>query len=217
MLTVDQMTYGRAENRLHEVTFTVPDGAMAVLTGPSDAGPSLLLATVAGHSPVHAGTISICGHDTTGWPAMRTARYVAYAPRRHRVWPNLTVADHLHLAWPLTRARRTTRDQALALFPALAERMRQQAAGLSDLEARMLGLAVALLRNKPLLLLDEPCLGLPPAAARALTDHLQELKKARTAVVAVDSTGTLQRPDLILTVQGSTMTTQPPALAKAGR
>jgi branched-chain amino acid transport system ATP-binding protein len=218
VLTLDQVTCGQTTVRLRQVmTFTVPDGAMAVLNGPAGAGKSLLLATIAGYATIHSGSITIAGNDTTSWQAVRRSQYVAYAPQRHRVWPALTVADHLHLAWPLRRAPRTTRDQVLDLFPALADRLRQQAETLSAGEARMLCLAVTLLRNKPLLLLDEPCHALPPAFSRALAGHLDELKNSGTTVLAVDSSGTLGRPDLILTVQDATITAQTPVMVKARR
>ncbi|MCP2323565.1 branched-chain amino acid transport system ATP-binding protein [Hamadaea flava] len=217
MLTLDQVTFGHTTKQLRQVTFTLPDGTMALLNGPAGAGKSLLLSTIAGHTTVDAGTITIAGRDVTSWQTVRRTQFVAYAPQRHRVWPTMTVADHLHLAWPMSRARRTTRAHVLDLFPPLADRLRQPAELLSTTEARMLTLAVTLLRNKRLLLLDEPCHGLPHDIGQRLAGHLLRLKDLGTTILTVDSTCTLDRPTVVLTADSQTITIGEPATVRARR
>ncbi|MEV0269900.1 ATP-binding cassette domain-containing protein [Hamadaea sp. NPDC050747] len=217
MLTVDHLTCGRASIRLESVCFTIAEHSIALLHEPAGTGRSLLLAAIAGHARTEQGRITVAGHDITDWPVVRRSRYLAYAPARPRVWPTMTVADQLQLAWPMRRARRTTRDQVLDLFPTLSDQLRQPAEVLDERDARMLGLAVTLLRNKPLLLLDEPCHGLPPATGRALADYLHELKQRGTTIVAVDSTGTLGRPDFLLTAEDTAVTVHRPAAVRACR
>lgn len=216
MLTLDAVACGRGGRRLEQVSLTVAAHTITTVNGPADSA-TLLLATIAGHTCADTGTITIAGTDITGWPPVRRSRYLAYAPPRPRVWPTMTVADQLQLAWPLRRARRTTREQVLELFPALAGHMRQPAETLQACDVRMLSVAVTLLRDKPLLLLDEPFHGLPPTIARALDDHLHQLTQRDTTIVTADSTGTLTRPDLILTAGDSAVSVHTAATAQARR
>ncbi|MEV6968861.1 ATP-binding cassette domain-containing protein [Hamadaea sp. NPDC051192] len=217
MLNLDQVTYGHSPAQLRQVTFTLPSGVIAQLDGPTGSGKSTLLRAIARHTDVHKGTITIAGHDTTGWKTIRVAQYVAYAPQRHRVWPTMTVADHLHLAWPMRRARRTTRDQVLDMFPPLAARLRQPAELLPADQIHMLCLAVTLLRSKPLLLLDEPFRALPPAIGLSVADHLRELTRVGTTILVVDSARTLDRPEMTLTIDSGTLAAHVPAAAKVRR
>ena len=172
---------------LHELTLTAGTG-IDVITGHNGAGKTTLLHTIAGLLRPAAGTITCDGTDLTGRPAHQVARTgVGLLLQGQRVWPDLTVADHLHLARPHRRATPgpawTTAD-VLELFPVLGDRRRQRAGSLSGGERQMLALARALLARPRLLLLDEPTEGLAPHTATTVTDAIRELPGRGVAVLA---------------------------------
>jgi branched-chain amino acid transport system ATP-binding protein len=103
-------------------------------------------------------------------------------PERDKVFPALTVADHLRLA-----SRRRDASREACAFPAL-DRLRQAKAGLlSGGERQMLALEVAWRNNPRLLLVDEASLGLAPIAVKNLMEQLRVVARERgTALIAVE-------------------------------
>ena len=89
-----------------------------------------------------------------------TQRGVGYVPQGRRVWPSLTVDEHLRLVG--AGQRRWTVERIYQTFPRLAERKANGGAQLSGGEQQMLAIGRALLRNPTLLVMDEPTEGLAP-------------------------------------------------------
>jgi branched-chain amino acid transport system ATP-binding protein len=106
------------------------------------------------------------------------------------VFPGLTVEEHLRLAGWLYRGDRRrwaeARDQALELFPHLAERLDQPAANLSGGEQQMLALAQTLMGRPRLLLVDELSLGLAPTVVGHLLGVLRDIHASGITVVVVE-------------------------------
>lgn len=214
LLTVEGLACGRPTPVLQDVTFTIAAGQAYQLTGLTCSGKSTLLNALAGLGK-RTGDMTIAGHHCTRWPAWRLARHVAYAPQGRRVWANLSVADHLNLSRAQPGHHPLIRADIVDLFPVLAARLRQRADTLSGGEARMLCLARALGRGRPLLLLDEPAEGLTSAIAERLGQTLARLKEHGTAIIFVDSTGRLHRlADNILTAAHGTVVPTPQTPAR---
>ena len=165
---------------LFEVDVHVAPGEIVAVLGHNGAGKSTLLKALFGLIAPTAGRVELGGTDVTAAPAhRRVADGIAYSPQQDFVFRDLTVGANLELA-RFSAARRDdapTGSQAdpLALFPVLAERTSQLAGTLSGGQQRMLSIAIALLTEPSLILLDEPSLGIAPRLVRETMDVLRGL------------------------------------------
>ncbi len=164
--------YGRA-HALQEVSLSLDRGVTAVV-GRNGMGKTTLCNAITGLVPA-SGSVRLSGEEILGLPPNAiTGRGVGYVPQGRRVWPSLTVDEHLRLAardrsgaWTVARVYQT--------FPRLAERKGHGGAELSGGEQQMLAIARALLFNPILLVMDEPTEGLAPVIVRQVVDMLKHL------------------------------------------
>jgi branched-chain amino acid transport system ATP-binding protein len=160
------------------------DGALAVL-GRNGVGKSTLVATIAGHTTLHRGTLRFDGRPLNGVPPHRRARGgIGFVPQEREIFPSLTVEENLVVA---DRGKRWTLERVYDLFPALAERRRNGGAQLSGGEQQMLSIGRALMGDPLLLLMDEPLEGLAPVIVDQLFAAMRRLKEeAGLAILLVE-------------------------------
>ena len=159
---------------LQGVDLTLDDGVHAVV-GRNGMGKTTLCNAVMGLLPVRRGSIRFEGGDVTGLaPYQIAARGIAYTPQGRRLWPSLTVDEHLRLAAGRGGGSWTA-ERVYDVFPRLAERRRNGGGQLSGGEQQMLAIARALLQDPRLLVLDEPTEGLAPLIVAQLEALLSAL------------------------------------------
>ena len=151
--------YGES-HALQGVDLVLEDGVHAVV-GRNGMGKTTLCNAIMGLLPLRHGSIRFEGEEIAGLaPYQVAARGVAYTPQGRRLWPSLTVDEHLRLAdrgggaW--------TVERIYDAFPRLADRRRHGGGQLSGGEQQMLAISRALLQDPRLLVLDEPTEGLAP-------------------------------------------------------
>src|SRR5688500_49810 len=119
------------------------------------------------------GSIKLSGEEILGLaPNVITEKGIGYVPQGRRVWPSLTVDEHLRLS---VRKGPWTVERVYQTFPRLAERGRNGGAELSGGEQQMLAIARALLFNPILLVMDEPTEGLAPVIVQQVAGMLKHL------------------------------------------
>src|SRR5262249_32648587 len=106
-------------------------------------------------------------------PNVITDKGIGYVPQGRRVWPSLSVDEHLRLA--AKRKGAWTVERVYQVFPRLSERKRNGGAELSGGEQQMLAIARALLLNPKLLVMDEPTEGLAPVIVVQVAAMLKSL------------------------------------------
>ena len=120
-----------------------------------------------------AGSIKLDGEEILGLPANAiTEKGIGYVPQGRRVWPSLSVDEHLTL---VVRRGPWTVERIYKTFPRLAERKRNGGAELSGGEQQMLAISRALLFNPKLLVMDEPTEGLAPVIVQQVSAMLKAL------------------------------------------
>lgn len=158
----------------------VAAGECVAVIGPSGAGKSTLLALVAGFEQAVAGRILVAGRDVTRDPP--AARPVTSLFQEHNLFAHLTAAENVGLGIDpglrLDAADRTRVDEALA-HVGLSGFEGRKPGQLSGGERQRVALARSLVRNRPLLLLDEPFAALGPAQRREMLDLVNALARDR--------------------------------------
>jgi branched-chain amino acid transport system ATP-binding protein len=189
LLEVSDLAAGYGDHDiLRGLSLHVGAGELVAVIGPNGAGKSTLLKALAGLVRPRAGRIALRGADITGAGTEHIVRSgLCYVPQEANVFPSLSVWENLTIgAWTAPRALSDRARAALELFPALAGRRRARAGILSGGERQMLAMAMALMVDPLLLLLDEPSAGLAPALQRLVFDRVREINARGLGILLVE-------------------------------
>ena len=175
LLVVDDLHihYGVA-HALQGVSIRLDRGVLGIV-GRNGMGKTTLCNAIMGLVPASRGSVKLAGEELIGLsPNQIVQRGVGYVPQGRRIWPSLSVDEHLRLvskgskgAWTVERIYET--------FPRLAERRRNGGAQLSGGEQQMLAISRSLLANPRLLVMDEPTEGLAPVIVEQVEAMLRRL------------------------------------------
>jgi len=174
MLKADiKIRYGALEI---DSSFSVPEGTGAALMGPSGAGKSSILSVVAGFYQAAHSDISFCGQRLDGLePAQRplTILFQNHNLFAHlSVWKNIAIGLDPHLKLSPAQAQQV--EEAM-LSMGLANMHKRLPSTLSGGQQQRVALARCLVRDKPLLLLDEPFSGLDEARQQDMRELIKQL------------------------------------------
>ncbi len=195
MLTIANLhaAYGKVDV-LHGISLDVPKGKVVTLIGSNGAGKTTTMRAISGMIKPKSGSVTLAGRDVTGLPSHKIARAgLAHSPEGRRVFASMSVTDNLLLgAFPrFTRARprgdiKADLEQAMELFPRLAERRNQLAGTLSGGEQQMLAMARAVMLKPEVILLDEPSMGLAPILVEEVFRIIARLKEQGVTMLLVE-------------------------------
>jgi branched-chain amino acid transport system ATP-binding protein len=181
---------------LDSVSLDIEQGAIVAIVGANGAGKTTLIRALAGMLPQARGRVVFNGADISRWPSHRVCDLgLGQVAEGRQVFPTLSVAENLDIGAmvPRARARRAgNRERVLAMFPKLAERLRQPAGTLSGGEQQMLAIARALMMEPRLLVLDEPSFGLAPRIVEDIFAIVERIRKEeKVSVLLVEQNASL--------------------------
>jgi ABC-2 type transport system ATP-binding protein len=186
-ILIDALTLAYGEHVvLDRLSLTVPAGSITALLGGNGAGKSTTLSALLGFARAQSGTIRVCGiHPATN--PDETRRRVAYLPENVALYEHLSAVENADYLLALSGQRQKPDAIAEALSAAgLQERAwNQRLGGFSKGMRQKVAIAVALLREVPVLLLDEPTSGLDPRATADFNALLVAVRARGTAVLMV--------------------------------
>lgn len=189
-LDVSNLTAGYVPGMpiIHGIDVTVAQGEIVSVIGPNGAGKSTLIKAIAGLIRVENGSVRMRETDITRVRPDRLAQYgIAYVPQTANIFHTLSVEQNLVLAAKRLRDRRAERcEEMLTVFPLLREKHRQRASGLSGGQRQFLAMAMALVAEPRLLLMDEPSAGLAPRAAKETLLLLRSIAAKDVGVLLVE-------------------------------
>jgi branched-chain amino acid transport system ATP-binding protein len=184
----DLHAYYASSHVLQGVTFSIGQECVAIL-GRNGMGKTTLLRAILGLSPPRRhGRILFEQEDISATPPHMIAQHgLAYVPQGRRLFPSLSVHEHLTIAYRKTGGRGDWTPEAIYdLFPELAKRRRVSGTRLSGGEQQMLAIGRALVTNPKLVMMDEPSEGLAPIVVQRVLAACRQLVEAGIAVLLVE-------------------------------
>ncbi|MBL7493815.1 MFS transporter [Frankia sp. AgB1.9] len=183
-------SYGHVQV-LFGVAFEVRRGETLALLGTNGAGKSTILKVIAGLGTPSRGVVRMNGRTMTYVSPEQRGRYgIHLLPGGKGVFASMSIRDNLEMAAFRMRNDVADRDRRFAyvldLFPDLAARQNQRAGSLSGGQQQMLALAMVLLQDPEVLLIDELSLGLAPVVVQDLLAIVERLKRDGMTIIIVE-------------------------------
>ena len=169
-----------------DVTFSVRQGEIVGFLGPNGAGKTTTMRVLTGFLPPSAGTARIAGHDVVA-QSRRARASLGYLPESAALYPEMRVREYLAYR---ARLEGVSGGQVSARVDAAVERcLLQEVAGrkvenLSKGFRQRTALAGALVHEPPVLILDEPTVGLDPAQIIRIREMIRELGRERAVLLS---------------------------------
>ena len=181
--------YGKKQV-LHGLSLSVAKGEIVGLIGHNGAGKSTTLKATFGLIRPSAGEVVYEGrvmtHDS---PGAKLDAGIYHIPQENFLFNDLGVKDNLEMSYFTAKDKSrfgTQLDEIYRIFPVFKDRQTQLAGTLSGGERRMLGIAMGLMREPSLILVDEPSSGLSPVAFKNVIQIIKEINNRGTAVFLVE-------------------------------
>lgn len=162
-----------------QISFNIESGATFGLIGPNGAGKSTTIKMLTTLLPITSGTALICGYDVTQDP-QQVRQIIGYVPQLLSADGELTGYENLLLSaklYGLFYKQREKRIQSVLEFMGLLDVANRLVKEYSGGMIRRLEIAQAFIHEPKVLFLDEPTVGLDPAARKMLWQHIQELRE----------------------------------------
>jgi branched-chain amino acid transport system ATP-binding protein/neutral amino acid transport system ATP-binding protein len=190
VLTVEGLVagYSAADEVLKGVDFRLDAGEIVAVIGPNGAGKSTLLKAIAGLVRPSRGGIRLEDQSIAGRPPREIARLgLTFVPQEQNIFPTMSVRENLEMGGYVDAAgTRRKIGAVLDRFPVLGRKRRHAARTLSGGERQILAMAMALMVDPRVLLLDEPSAGLAPMAAEALFEEIRGINREGVAIAIVE-------------------------------
>jgi ABC-2 type transport system ATP-binding protein len=181
IIEVEQLTkdYGSVR-ALKGISFSVNSGGVVGLLGPNGAGKTTLVETIEGLRSPTSGRVSVLGLDPTR-QASELKERIGVQLQATALPLELTPIETLRMYGSFFR-RSLAPAQVLAIV-GLADQARQRNSGLSGGQRQKLAIALALVNDPELVILDEPTAGLDPVARREIHARIADMRTSRRTVL----------------------------------
>ena len=176
---------GRGETVLNDVTLAIPSGGIFGLLGPNGAGKTTLISILAGQLRGATGRVSVGGEPLEGL-RRRLPYCLGLVPQEYAFYSMLSCLENLRFfggVQGLGGARLRERIEAVTAFARIESVLKRRAGQLSGGLKRRLNLAIGLLTEPEILLLDEPTVGVDPQSRAFLLDSIRSLAGADRIIV----------------------------------
>ena len=205
--------YGAERGRvLRRVDLRVEPGERVALLGPNGSGKSTTLALLAGLYTPRSGSVTLDGRPVGELPRAWLRRQVAVVLQDTFLFAG-TIADNIHYARPEASREEVERAARAALVTefsdalpdGLATVLSDHGRGLSGGQRQRVGIARALLKGAPVVLLDEPTTGLDGEAEDLVVSALDRLMAGRTVVMTTHRPGLLRLASRVVELGDGTL------------
>lgn len=168
------------------LSFTVEKGQIYGFLGPNGAGKSTTMNIMTGYIGATEGEVMIDGHDILK-DAEAAKRSIGYLPEIPPVYPDMTVLEYLKFSAELKGIKREAQDaqiQKVMEMTRVTEVSERLIKNLSKGYRQRVGLAHAIMGFPPIIILDEPTVGLDPKQIIEIRELIKELSKEHTVILS---------------------------------
>lgn len=187
MIHVENLTKRyAAKNAIEGVSFEVQTGEILGFLGPNGAGKTTTMRIITGYMPASAGSVQVDGYDVFDNP-LDVRRRIGYLPENPPLYPEMTVTGYLRFVAKIKGVPKERLDSEVSrvMDRANVTDVRDRIiAKLSKGYKQRVGLAQALINDPPVLILDEPTIGLDPKQIHEVRELIKELAGNHTVVLS---------------------------------
>jgi subfamily B ATP-binding cassette protein MsbA len=209
-LELDHVTFGYEADVhiLKDVSLRIEPGQVAAIVGPSGMGKSTIAGLVPRFFDPIAGAVKIDGHDIRQFTLKSLRDQISFVLQDSLLFSG-TIWENISYGRPDAEPEETIRAAQLAnahdfimnLPHGYGTPVGERGTTLSGGQRRRIAIARAIVRNTPILILDEPTTGLDASSEHAVVEALEHLMKGRTSIVIAHHLDTIQRADVIFVVK----------------
>ncbi|WP_010197557.1 heme ABC exporter ATP-binding protein CcmA [Bacillus sp. m3-13] len=176
------ISFGKQEV-LKDINLSISKGEIFGFLGPSGAGKTTLVKAIAGLQPINNGEVEVL---TRKMPTLSLSEKIGYMAQSDALYQDLTAQENLQFfssLYKLNRIDRKKRIHEVMELVNLSEHLNKPVQQFSGGMKRRLSLAISLLHNPEILILDEPTVGIDPLLRKSIWQELKALSKAGTTVL----------------------------------
>jgi len=200
-------SYGNGKPILKDVSFTIEAGQIAAIVGPSGTGKTTIVSLIPRFYDPVSGIVRIDGTDIRRYQLKSLRDQISFVLQdtllfRATIWENIAYGKPDFAPGEIRRAAELA--DASAFIEAMPDgydtMVGERGISLSGGQRQRIAIARAVIRDTPILILDEPTAGLDAASEQAVIKALDALMKGRTSVVIAHHLGTIRHADVIFVI-----------------
>ena len=186
MIEVKNLTKRYGQNlALDRVSFKIEEGTIVGFLGPNGAGKSTAMNIITGYLSATSGEVTVSGKNTLEEPG-EVKKMIGYLPELPPLYMDMTVKEYLYFMYELKKAKlpREQHIQEICRLVKIENVFNRLIANLSKGYKQRVGIAQALIGNPPVLILDEPTVGLDPKQIIEIRTLIKNLGRNHTVILS---------------------------------
>ncbi|NBJ90687.1 ABC transporter ATP-binding protein [Acutalibacter sp. 1XD8-36] len=186
MVEVRNLTkrYG-ANLAVDHVSFSIEEGSIVGFLGPNGAGKSTTMNIITGYLSATEGSVTVSGKNTLDDPN-EVKRMIGYLPEQPPLYLDMTVKEYLNFVYELKKAEQPRKEhiEEICRLVKIDNVYNRLVGNLSKGYKQRVGIAQALIGNPPVLILDEPTVGLDPKQIIEIRTLIKNLGRNHTVILS---------------------------------
>jgi subfamily B ATP-binding cassette protein MsbA len=210
-IAFEHVAFGYLEDEpvLKDVNFTIEAGQLVGVVGPTGSGKSTVVSLIPRFYDVKSGTVKIDGRDVRDYKVHPLRDQIGYV-LQDTVLFHGSILDNIAFGRPnatrdeiVDAAKLANADEFIARMPKGYDTMvGERGCTLSGGQRQRIGIARVMVRNSPILLLDEPTAALDSESEKLVIEALERLMKGRTVITIAHRLSTIRDADKIIVIAG---------------
>jgi ATP-binding cassette subfamily B protein len=213
----DHVYFGYGEDRqiLKDVSFKIEPGQVAALVGPTGAGKTTIVSLTPRFYDPTSGQVRIDGYDVRRFKLRSLRQQFGFVLQDTMLF-HATIGQNIAYGKPEATTQEIIKAAKLANATEFIDKMPQRydtmvgerGVTLSGGQRQRVAIARAVIRNSPILIMDEPSTGLDAASEEIVFEALARLMEGKTSIVIAHRLATVRRADVIFAIDGGSVVEQ---------